>query len=65
MNENVHSLVPLFKDFLEKGKAALDGNDYYIAIMDFNVAKRILTDIMANGTPFEEKDFDLLKSMSL
>ncbi len=65
MTENVHSLVPLFKDFLEKGKEAMDSKDYYVALTNFNVAKKILTEIMKNGNPFEEQDFDLLKSMVL
>nr|MDO8111260.1 ADP-ribosylation factor-like protein [Candidatus Sigynarchaeota archaeon] len=56
--------ISAFKEFLEKGKASLEANNYYNAIANFNIAERILSDIQAAGAIVDNNDVELLESLS-
>lgn len=52
-----------FKQFLEKGKTALETQNYQEAISNFTVARKIIADIQENEMGADQKDVEELESL--
>ncbi len=57
------ALLPAFKDFIEKAKAAIDAQNYKAALASLNIAGKLMTDIQVAGGEVPDADVKTLGSL--